>query len=177
MSGQADGHTLRPREDLTEGTALWWAQPVAADCSPGGCFCLGCSLPASVPVPSFLVAQMSACGRHRCLRAELQGHQGAPQQQAHGWKNGFLLFRLIPVKNLAVLHKNLELWLFSKNEEIWQHWVHIPTWRQPAPVRQQLPSSEGVQAPGLQASLALRQLAALTSNDPVPTSTRGPRGQ
>ena len=31
-------------------------------------------------------------------------------------------------------------------------------WRQPAPVRQQLPSSDGVQAPGLQVSLALRGL-------------------
>lgn len=43
--------TRRPREDLTEGTASWWAHLVAAGCGPGGCCCLGCCLPRPSPCP------------------------------------------------------------------------------------------------------------------------------
>jgi len=43
---QADGCAQRPREDLTEGTTVLSAHPVAADCGPGGCcFCSHGSVP------------------------------------------------------------------------------------------------------------------------------------
>lgn len=47
-------------------------------------------------------------------------------------ENGFLVFSLIPVKNLDVLHKNLGLWLFLQNEEIGQHWVPFSSRQSPS---------------------------------------------
>lgn len=70
LAGQMATH--RPREDLTEGTASWWAQPVAAGCGPGGCAAWDAVCPAPLPVPSFRAALPSVCGRQRCTRAKLQ---------------------------------------------------------------------------------------------------------